>query len=56
MEFNPMDGAALCRLLWPDQRNIIFRMAGDHASLTSRASIKVDHHPPFIHQKTSLRI
>jgi len=50
-EFNPMDGAALCRFLGTDDRNIVFCMAGYHTSLTSRAFIKVDHHSPLI-QKT----
>jgi hypothetical protein len=38
-QFNPVDGATLGRFLRPDDGDIVFRLTGDHAGLTSRTSI-----------------
>jgi hypothetical protein len=50
-QFDPVDGATLRRFFWSDDRNIIFRLASDHAGLTRGAFIQVNHHSPSAHLK-----
>jgi hypothetical protein len=38
-QFDPVNRSAFCCLLWSDDGNIIFRLAGDHTSLTGSAFI-----------------
>jgi hypothetical protein len=38
-QFDPVNGSASCCFLWSNDRYIIFRLAGDHTSLASRAFI-----------------
>jgi len=38
-QFDPVNGATLSGLLWPNDRHIVFCLTGDHASLTGSAFI-----------------
>jgi hypothetical protein len=48
-QFDPVNGAAFSCLLWPNDRHIVFGLAGDHTSLTGSALIQVNHHSPTMH-------
>ena len=38
-QLDPVNRAAFCCLPWPDDRHVVFRLAGDHAGLTASTSV-----------------
>ncbi len=48
VDAQPVHVAALERLLFADDRNIVFRLAGDDAVVASDAGIQVDRHAPRV--------
>src|SRR4029453_1456242 len=43
-----MDDAAMRYLYFSDNRNVVFRLAGDHASVAAGAHIQVNAHSPLL--------
>jgi hypothetical protein len=46
---HPFDVPPFLCLLLSDEGDIIFRLAGNYAGLTSGAPVQIDHHPPQMH-------
>jgi hypothetical protein len=48
IDANPVHLAAAGHLLFADNRNIVFGLAGDHAGVAADTTIQVNRHPPGV--------
>jgi len=54
VEANPMHLATALHLLFTDNRNVVFRLAGDGAAIAANAVIQIDRHAPGVVQTIPL--
>ena len=48
IDSNPMHGATMADLQFADDRDVVFRLAGNDTGAATGAGVEIDRHPPLL--------